>query len=210
MRSIFLAALAAVAGSAIAAPFNFTFDADNQGWRRADFNSTAVSLSDVGAATWNAGGFIDGDDFAGWAFHMSPLFVGDQTDLIGQTLEFAFRTDFAGGTEPFVVFRSAAGAIYRTASWTGSPNFVNYSFVIGVGQGWLYTNGGGTSSAATAADFQSVFSGLQRLGITADVASGTDYTALDNVRAGVIPEPATMGLAGLALAAFARRRMRRN
>lgn len=204
MRAYALLLLAVGATSAHAAPFNFTFDTDNQGWRRADFGSSNYTLTDAGEATWNAGGFIDGPDFSNWAFHMSPAFVGNQSDLVGETLSFDYLTQNGGGLSAFIVFTSGAGSIYRDATWTADPNFVNYSFILDEGHGWQYFDGV-TSVAATNAHFNAVFSSLNRLGITADTANGGDYTAVDNVVAGV-PEPTTLGLLGLGALALRRRK----
>lgn len=184
----------------------YTFDTDNQGWRQADFNPVTLTLTDVGPATWNPAGHIEGPDFAGWAFHTSPLLAGGYG--LATEIRFDFSADFADvQAYPFVVLASANGAIYQEVAPPADGQFHTYAFDLTTVGTWKYGDLGGLRNA-TMGDIASVLGGLQRIGINADVASGGDFTRVDNVQLTAVPEPATTAALGLGVAALMRRRRR--
>lgn len=192
--------------SAAHANLTYTFDSDNQGWRQADFNQSTLVLTDLGPATWNAAGNIEGPDFAGWAFHTSPLLSGGYG---GATeIRFDYSAAFADTQPyPFVVLASATAAIFQVAIPPADGQFHTYAFDLTTVGTWQYGDANGLR-AATLSDISSVLGGLQRIGINADVASGSDFTRVDNVQLTAVPEPATVAAVGLGVAALIRRRRR--
>lgn len=184
----------------------YTFDSDNQGWRRSNFNQATLVLTDVGPATWNAGGFIDADDFADWSFHTSPILSGSFAG--SASISFDFSTEVTDGQGyPFIVMASLTGAIFQAPVLPGDGAFHHYDFDLTSATNWTYGDVLGFRPA-TNADVQSVLSGLKVIGINADIVNGADYTRVDNVRLSAVPEPATMAALGLGIAALMRRRSR--
>lgn len=206
MRTTLILSALAIA-SAVHANLTYSFDADNQGWRQADFNPSTLVLTDLGPATWNAAGHIEGPDFAGWAFHTSPLLSGG----FGASTEIRFDYSAASADAqayPFVVLASATGAIYQEVAPPADGQFHTYAFDLTSVGTWKYGDVNGLR-AATLSDISAVLGGLQRIGINADVASGSDFTRVDNVQLTAVPEPATMAALGLGVAALMRRRRTR-
>lgn len=204
MRCLLALCLALGLASAGRANLIYTFDTDNQGWRRADFNPSTLVLTDLAPATWNPAGFIEGPDFAGWAFHLSPLLSGGFG--LATDIRFDYAADFADTQAyPFIVLSSGTAAIYQELAPPPDGQFHPYLFDLTSATGWRYGDVNGLR-AATLADIGVVLNGLQRIGVNADVASGVDFTRLDNVQLTVVPEPATLMVVGLGVAALVRRR----
>lgn len=208
MRSFLVAGVLAVTCSAFAGPGLFyTFDADNENWRRGDFDLLTFALSDVGAATWNVAGYIEGNDFASWAFHLSPELSGGFQGALG--ISFRYSADFADEEPyPLLVLRNHTQAIYRQEQAIGDGQWRTFSYSLTDADGWLYGDANGIR-VATMVDIDSVLAGLTRIGINADVNTGADFTRVDDVAIVPVPEPASLlVLGGASILALRKRRVR--
>ncbi len=210
MKRALLVLFAGVAATMAQAQFSYTFDSDAQGWRRANFSETALTLTDVGPASWNSAGYIEGDDFAAYAFHVSPDLGGlDAEAAYGTNLTLDFSTTGAGALAPFVVLTDGTGALYNARTWTGGGTFESLSYTLNSSGGWLYGTTALNSTPATESQIRGVLGNLTRIGVTADVADGADFTRLDNVTINAVPEPATLAALALgSIALLSRRRSR--
>lgn len=197
----FLAVLAIVFGASAAyADLSYTFDSDNQGWRRGDLDIGQVVMTDLGAATWNPAGYIDADDFSSWAFHLSPTL---NMDLSSSTrIEFDYSSTASDNVYPFLIIASNTAAIFQMSSVPADGMFHHYSYDFTPGT-WFYHDSG-ADRMATAADIASVMGMVQAFGINADQQSGLDYTQVDNVA--LVPEPASFLALAIGVCAFAKRR----
>ncbi len=182
---------------------SYHFDTNNDGWRRGDLNISTLTMSDVGAATWNSGGYIDAPDFANWSFHLSPVIAANMSSAA--RIEFDYSSRASDGPYPFVIFSSGIGAIYQTTSVPGDDQFHHYSYGFTPGT-WQFSDGV-NFRVATATDILFTMTNLQRFGVNADQQSGPEYTRLDNVV--LVPEPATVAVLTIGLLALSRRRRTR-
>ncbi len=182
---------------------SYHFDTNNEGWRRGDLNISTLTMNDVGAATWNSGGYIDAPDFANWSFHLSPVIAADMSSAA--RIEFDYSSRESDGPYPFVIFSSGVGATYQTTAVPGDDQFHHYSYSFTPGT-WQYSDGV-NFRLATAADISFTLTNLQRFGINADQQSGPEYTRLDNVV--LVPEPATVAALTIGLLTLSRRRRTR-
>ncbi len=182
---------------------SYHFDTNNDGWRRGDLNISTLTMSDVGAATWNSGGYIDAPDFANWSFHLSPVIAANMSSAA--RIEFDYSSRASDGPYPFVIFSSGIGAIYQTTSVPGDDQFHHYSYGFTPGT-WQFSDGV-NFRVATATDILFTMTNLQRFGVNADQQSGPEYTRLDNVV--LVPEPATVAVLTIGLLALSLRRRTR-
>ena len=178
----------------------YHFDSGNQGWRRGDLDPAHLVMNDVGAATWNAGGYIDAPDFATWSFHLSPVIASNMSSA--SRLEFDYSSAASDGAYPFVIFSSGSGAIYITTSVPGDGQFHHYNYDFNPGT-WLYSDGV-TFRVATANDISFTMGNLQQFGVNGDQQHGPEYTRLDNVV--LVPEPMSIIGLSVGLLALARRK----
>ncbi|MBS1707256.1 MAG: PEP-CTERM sorting domain-containing protein [Armatimonadetes bacterium] len=202
-RGLLVAGLAAVASFASA--LTYTFDTDNQGWRQADFNQSTFQLTFIGPSTWTAPGQIEENDFANWAFDVSPNLAGG---LQGSpSISFDYSADATDNQAyPFLVLAAPTEAIYVEQIPTADGAYHHYSYSLTDPTGWKHADIGGFR-AATQADIDNVLTSLVLIGVDADTLSGADHTRLDNVQLGAVPEPMTMlGLAAMAALVRARKR----
>ncbi len=193
----------AVLGMGISAQANllaYTFDSNNQGWRRGDLDPIHLLMNDVGAATWNAGGYIDADDFANWSFHLSPVIA--QNFSSATRIEFDYSSQFSDEPYPFLIINSQTGALFQVAQVPADGLFHHYSYDFSPGT-WQFVDSSG-SRLATATDIASTLADFEQFGINADQQSGPEYTRLDNIV--VVPEPMSIAAMMLGLAFLAKRR----
>lgn len=208
MRSLLVVGVLAISGSAFAGSgLCCTFDSDNMNWRQGDFKFPSPVISDVGPATWNPAGYIGGNDFAGWAFHLSPELSGGFQGAIG--ISFRYSADFADAQpHPILVLRNDTQAIYREEQVSGDGRWRTYSYILTDADSWLYGDAKGIR-VATMADIDSVLAGLTRIGINADVKTGADFTRVVDVAIVPVPEPASLlVLGGASILALRKRRVR--
>jgi hypothetical protein len=201
MRCLFgLSVLFIGASVAHADLLNYHFDSNNEGWRRGDLDIAHLVMNDVGAATWNSGGYIDAPDFANWSFHLSPIIAGNMSSAT--RIEFDYSSAASDGPYPFVILSSGSGAIYQNATVPGDGEFHHYSYNFTPGT-WLFSDGV-NFRAATASDISFALTNLQQFGINGDQQHGPDYTRLDNVA--LVPEPMSVVVLSLGALSLIRRR----
>lgn len=201
MKRTALIFLGAMSLSSVAmSQLSYDFASDNQGWRRADFNPSTYELTILGAATWNAGGYIDGDDFSGWAFHLSPDLSGGFQGT--SSIEFDYSSLSGDAVYPFLILRGQNEAIFQSLQVPADNQWHHYSYAFTPGT-WFYSNGG-TPIQATAGQINGVLTNLFQIGVSADMVSGDDYTRVDNLA--LVPEPASMAALGLGALALLRRK----
>ena len=189
LLTVFLGSL--VAANGFGQLLNYEFAADNQGWRRANLNPATNELTVLGAATWNAGGYIDGDDFSAWAFHLSPELSGNYSSAT--RLEFDYSSLAGDAVYPLVILRNQGSVIFQSLQVPADNAWHQYRYDLVPGT-WLFSNGG-APTAATSGQIASVLSGLHQIGISADNSVGIEYTRLDNLT--LVPEPASLLVLGL-------------
>lgn len=179
----------------------YHFDSDNQGWRRGNLDISLLVMNDVGAATWNSGGYIDAPDFAAWSFHLSPLLNANMSSA--SRIEFDYSSAASDGPYPFVILSSGSGAVYQTAAVPGDGLFHHYRYDFTPGA-WQFSDGV-TFRVATASDISFALSNLQQFGVNGDQQHGPEYTRLDNVQ--LVPEP--ISILGLSVGLIALRQRKR-
>jgi hypothetical protein len=200
---LFLSGLAIIVTGSAFGQLNYQFNADGEGWRRANFNPVTLQLTVLGGATWNSAGYLDADDFSNWAFHLSPELSGG---FQGATqISFDYSTQSSDSAYPFLILRAGGQAVYQTLQPPADNQFHSYSYNLTPGT-WQWSDGA-TTRTATATDLQSVLTGMNQIGISADNSTGPEYTRLDNVR--LVPEPASFAALGFGLLALAKRRRQR-
>ena len=206
MRKVLAFTLLAV-GTAAHAGFSFTFDTGSEGWTKGDISNLNIQPDTNGSADWDAGGFLRGTDLGAYAFLFSPDLGGGHGSLFGQNLTLDFQSNGAQAKIPFLVLRSSTDTLVLERAISATAGMQPYSIALSDASDWSINSSDyhGTAVLATNAQIQAVLNDLRFVGVTTDLASGSDSTMLDNVNA--VPEPGT--LAALALGVLAARRRRR-
>lgn len=219
-----LGTILSASATANAAVFS-QFITNNDGWDGVGFADTGVpnfsSPPIVNAVVYNAaggnpGGFVTLTDMDGtWLYFRAPAaFLGDKSSSISGAITFNiirldnFNTAFHDPQAPLVAVTNGTLVLVNTSSFslpTGS--WQNYSIPLSVGTWKVGTASGATANAS---QLNSVFSNLTGFYILADflLAAGAngEIIGLDNVNIptglGGVPEPASVCLVGLGLAAL--------
>lgn len=221
-----VAVLAAFAAApAVAAPVaTSTFDTGDEGWL------VVSTEGHIGSPDWadiggDHGGVIyDTDmDGGGWGFLAPAKFQGPVGQAFGQTLSFDVNSNRIGIDNDFISVALSDPLGVGIIAYVPVPAAVNTwahrEVTLDTSTTWYQFNyldqtEGGLASNAW---IQGVLDDLEYLFLGAEMAPGYDndgtYTfgelvAYDNVV--LMPEPATLGLTGLGLAALATRRKRRS
>lgn len=214
MRYFFALSFFGAVAAAHAATIGFTFDTNNQGWTKGDFGSSfgSIQTNSAGAATWNAGGYLQGSDHGSYAFQFSSNLGGNHGDLMGGTGSLDFQYSGASGTDPFIVLMSSSSFLVLEKQLLSAGTLHNYSFNLDDSETWYFNSSeyyqGASAVVATNANILSVLNDLQYIGISTDITGGADSTITDNVFLRPVPEPAT--LSGLGLLLLLKRKRKAN
>lgn len=207
-------ALIGVGSAAFASSISFTFDNDNEGWTKGNFGSSFgfINTNSNGPATWGAPGQLNGTDHSDYAFQFSPDLGGGHGDLFGGTISLDFLSQNpTAGEDPFLVLMSSDHFLIKEYTVISNGAYSTYTFDLSTGQEPWYFDSSDYYQAsgavlATNADVQSVLDDLRYIGVSTDIASGTDATMTDNVNLSPVPEPATLALFVFAPWALRRRK----
>jgi hypothetical protein len=217
--------------AAAAAPFNYTFDADAQGW----FTTPSSGLLLHSATGGNDGGFIavqrtvnvgPGSGSLHTSLGFSRFISFDAADYGG-----TFSVDAKVVSQDPAVHSSALSGLnlvgsnfaFRLAfSDPLTTAFGTSSFTLGTADNWSFEGiNAPTPRAATEADFLAYLPLVQRLALVTSyqIVAGNTATltaGFDNIRFAAapppptpVPEPATLTLLGAGLASVIARRSRR-
>jgi len=222
MRSLFLIALSSGLLSLNAGVIaSNTFDAGVEDWSVAaadpgagGYNLISSSPAVFQSSGGNPGGYAETDDLdTNETFFVAPsAYLGNLLAAIGGSLtyELLYSGALDYNSNDLVIKGGGTVLTYNGSIPALSPNvWTPLSIALAPGAGW--TNHA-TGTAATLADFQTVFANVTDLWIMAEFTNGVvETTGLDNVvlnDTGTVPEPSTALLfaAGAALIALGTRR----
>lgn len=207
LASLIASLIVLVAAAPHAAAIQSTFDSNTEGW---------TTVGDSGALSWistggNPAGHVRASDNVGgisWFFRAPAAYYGDRSGFYGGTLRFdelQFDTSAQYDDRDVIMTGNSTTIWYNFLNNPGLT-WTSYSAVLDDTGGWLF----GSLAApvpATAAQIQTVLANLTDLQIRGEYRTGADTASLDNVML-VVPEPSTLSLSLLALAALATRRRR--
>lgn len=174
-----------------ASDIEFNFSKSAQGWTRGNLASTysAITVASSGPAVWGlfgGSGVLLGEDHSGYAFHFSPNLGGGFGSLFRGTFEVDFRSANPGAAYPFVVLMSSTDFLVKQQDHAASADFVRRSYSLRGDGGWYINSSpyfnGSNAVVATDAQVQAVLADLRYIGISTDIADGSDATWTDNVR----------------------------
>ena len=181
-----------------------TFDRDLEGW------TVSVGVAMYRALGGNPGGFIRTTDLFGWnAYHAPASFLGNQSAAYGGVLHLEQQVlSSDGANQPMVVISDGTTMLQFFTTPPGLTWTV-YDIPLLASGGWEISNGtGGHGPAASEAQLQTVLANLLFLNLDADWQTGEDRVDLDNVKlcsasgcTSSVPEPASMGLLLIGVAA---------
>ena len=193
------------------------FSAGVDGWQKysGGDSGTTVSWTSTGG-NGGGGGLILNDAAQGINdyFDAPAKFLGNQAGFLGGSLSFDLEVsqlplDNTGAPnndypDAVVLTANIAGntvaIAHRLALAPVTTGFTSYAISLTDTSGW-YVAGGLYSNTISPGQMQSVLSNLTDLRILADWHNGVENDALDNVQIAAVPEPSTLSLLSLAVAA---------
>jgi hypothetical protein len=188
-----------------------SFSTDNGGWTRIGDNTIAPAFHATGG---NPGGYVTIDDPANGIgdFFVAPAkYLGNQSGALNQTLSFDLLLSNAADTpNPNVALSNGTTTllyVFPTLPTT-TGQWIHESMTVGTSDPNWHV-GAINGPAPSQSDFENVLGGLTAFEILGDLRAGPETVGLDNVTLVVqAPEPASLGLLGLASVAFVSRRRR--
>ena len=202
------ALLAAASAVCAQADLTSTFDADAQGWRGANVDTTSLATT-YGDLTW-VSGHVEGTEFASGLYLLAAPapYLGDLRAYNGGALTFRLADATSDGVAyPSVLIRSGASLMYYKGNGVVPGTALTAFQVPFEPSGWRVGFFGASDPAPTATQFQAALANVTDFGLNADWTTNTqDRVMLDDVRlAAPVPEPALLAPFALCLAALARR-----
>jgi hypothetical protein len=174
------------------------FSVNDEGWRiSGDATSAVPSYVPTGG---NPGGFIQVfDQVLGdvWFWEAPAKFLGNVSGAYGQPLTFDLRMRGSGPLFSDSDIILAGGSLtlhFETSPVPTDVAWTSYSVLMMEAAGWKV--GSLAGPAPTQAQFLSVISSLDRLGIRGEFITGPDNGDLDNVVLHGVPEPRSLLLFG--------------
>ncbi len=195
--------LTAFLASSSFAAVTSTFDTGLDGWTHAPGGDadTTVTYAATGGNPGGAAALTDAGEGANDFFLAPAKYLGNDSAALNGTLSFQLMDNSSIDTlGALLTITDAAGdTLTHALPAFASGSYASFLFTLNQSGGFTYTPVGGTGSAATQANFQTVLANVNSLVVPGDFHNGTETTFLDNVA--LVPEPGTLAITGLSLVA---------
>jgi len=219
--AIFMLGITVAFGNPIveAASIVSTFDFGPEGWiqlacdgdTRQILQEYSVSWSSAGG---NPNGHIWGEDPDlpmpnGWSFGAPPVYLGNKSYAVGDTVSFDLSTSGPGSVWDEFLFwlrGDTMSLFYWRPTESPTSSFTHYEIVLGPGPDWIASqvdvDGAmiGSEFSPTLADFVTTMSNLVSVEVCGDWLEGNELSRLDNFSfPGAIPAPGAVVLGGIGM-----------